>query len=161
MIKDKIIENLKQVYDPEISINVYDLGLIYDIDIDSLPKVTITHTLTSAFCPEADTIVQSINAAVMRVNGVVFCDIETTFDPPFTMDMVSEEGKLMMGWWKNENTLYKRWSAFCPEADLIVSDIRVATSQIEGVTDVNVITTFEPPFGPEMMSEKAKLELGI
>ena len=98
MIKDKIIENLKQVYDPEISINVYDLGLIYDIDIDSLPKVTITHTLTSAFCPEAD---------------------------------------------------------------LIVSDIRVATSQVEGVTDVDVITTFEPPFGLEMMSEKAKLELGI
>ena len=98
MIKNKIIENLKQVYDPEISINVYDLGLIYDIDIDSLPKVTITHTLTSAFCPEAD---------------------------------------------------------------LIVSDIRVAASQVEGVDDVRVITTFDPPFGPNMMSEEAKLALGI
>tara|TARA_R110001599_G_scaffold342537_4_gene564404 strand:+ start:204 stop:500 length:297 start_codon:yes stop_codon:yes gene_type:complete len=98
MIKDKIIENLKQVYDPEISINVYDLGLIYDINIESLPKVTITHTLTSAFCPEAD---------------------------------------------------------------LIVSDIRVAVTQVEGVNDVDVITTFEPPFGPEMMSDEAKLALGI
>ncbi len=98
MIKDKIIENLKQVYDPEISINVYDLGLIYDINIESLPKVTITHTLTSAFCPEAD---------------------------------------------------------------LIVSDIRVAVTQVEGVNDVDVITTFEPPFGPEMMSDEAKLTLGI
>ena len=98
MIKDKIIENLKQVYDPEISINVYDLGLIYDINIESLPKVTITHTLTSAFCPEAD---------------------------------------------------------------LIVSDIRVAVTQVEGVNDVDVITTFEPPFGPQMMSEEAKLALGI
>ena len=98
MIKDKIIENLKQVYDPEISINIYDLGLIYDIDVESLPKVTITHTLTSAFCPEAD---------------------------------------------------------------LIVSDIRVAASQVEGVDDVDVITTFDPPFGPLMMSEEAKLALGF
>ena len=98
MIKDKIIENLKQVYDPEISINIYDLGLIYDINIESLPKVTITHTLTSAFCPEAD---------------------------------------------------------------LIVSDIRVAASQVEGVDDVDVITTFDPPFGPQMISEEAKLALGI
>lgn len=98
MIKDKIIENLKQVYDPEISINIYDLGLIYDIDVESLPKVTITHTLTSAFCPEVD---------------------------------------------------------------LIVSDIRVAASQVEGVDDVDVITTFDPPFGPEMMSDEAKLALGI
>ena len=98
MIKDKIIENLKQVYDPEISINIYDLGLIYDINIESLPKVTITHTLTSAFCPEAD---------------------------------------------------------------LIVSDNRVAASQVEGVDDVAVITTFDPPFGPQMMSEEAKLALGI
>ena len=98
MIKDKIIENLKQVYDPEISINIYDLGVIYDINIESLPKVTITHTLTSAFCPEAD---------------------------------------------------------------LIVSDIRVAASQVEGVDDVDVITTFDPPFGPQMMSEEAKLALGI
>jgi len=98
MIKNKIIENLKKVYDPEISINIYDLGLIYDIDVESLPKVTITHTLTSAFCPEAD---------------------------------------------------------------LIVSDIRVAASQVEGVDDVRVITTFDPPFGPNMMSEEAKLALGI
>ena len=97
--KDDIIKELKTVYDPEISVNIYDLGLIYDISIDEKEGwIKIIHTLTSAFCPEADTIVQSINAAVMRVNGVVFCDIETTFDPPFTMDMVSEEGKLLMGW---------------------------------------------------------------
>ena len=97
--KEQIIANLREVYDPEISTNVYDLGLIYDISIDEEEGwVKIIHTLTSAFCPEADVIVQSINAAVMRVSGVIFCDIETTFDPPFTMNMVSEEGKLIMGW---------------------------------------------------------------
>lgn len=97
--KDDIINELKTVYDPEISINIYDLGLVYNISIDEDEGwVKIIHTLTSAFCPEADVIVQNINAAVTRVEGVTFCDIETTFDPPFTMDMVSEEGRLVMGW---------------------------------------------------------------
>ena len=98
MIKDKIIENLKQVYDPEISINIYDLGLIYDINIESLPKVTITHTLTSAFCPEADLIVSDIRGAVYGVGGVTNVEVITTFDPPFSMDKVPEETRMLMGW---------------------------------------------------------------
>ena len=97
MIKDKIIENLKQVYDPEISINIYDLGLIYDINIESLPKVTITHTLTSAFCPEADLIVSDIRGAAYQVDGVTDVDVITTFDPPFGPQMMSEEAKLALG----------------------------------------------------------------
>ena len=97
MIKDKIIENLKQVYDPEISINIYDLGLIYDIDVESLPKVTITHTLTSAFCPEADLIVSDIRVAASQVEGVDDVDVITTFDPPFGTQMISEEAKLAFG----------------------------------------------------------------
>mgnify|MGYP001349315649 CR=1 FL=1 len=66
----KITDQLKEVYDPEISINIYDLGLIYDIDTDHLPKVTITHTLTSAFCPAADDIISDIEAAAGMVDGV-------------------------------------------------------------------------------------------
>ena len=81
--KDHIIGNLKKVYDPEmLSLNIYDLGLIYDIKIDE-DKVEITHTLTSAFCPFAD-------------DSVV--EVVTTFDPPFTMDSVSDETKMIMGW---------------------------------------------------------------
>ncbi len=96
--KDLIIQNLKEVYDPEISINIYDSGLIYDIAIDEAEKeVTITHTLTSAFCPFADQIVSDIQKAGY-VPEVISVIINTTFDPPFTMDSVSEEGKLMMGW---------------------------------------------------------------
>jgi|TARA_B110000902_G_C14037254_1_gene486383 metal-sulfur cluster biosynthetic enzyme len=96
--KDHIIANLRQVYDPEISINVYDLGLIYDITIcEAEYSVNITHTLTSAFCPFADEIVSSIKQAGM-VEGILEVNVITTFDPPFTIDSVSEEAKLMMGW---------------------------------------------------------------
>lgn len=96
--KDKIIENLKQVYDPEISVNVYDLGLIYDIETCTAEySVDITHTLTSAFCPFADEIVSNIREAG-QVDGVRVVNIITTFDPPFTVDMVPEETRMLMGW---------------------------------------------------------------
>jgi metal-sulfur cluster biosynthetic enzyme len=97
--KDHIIENLKEVYDPEmLSLNIYDLGLIYDIKIDEKDKwVEITHTLTSAFCPFAEDIVNSIKNAGY-VEGVLNVEVITTFDPLFTMDSVSEETKLLMGW---------------------------------------------------------------
>ena len=99
MNKDQIISQLKEVYDPEMdSVNVYDLGLIYDIKIDEENCwVEITHTLTSAFCPFADEIVASIRDAGM-VPGVQHVEVITTFDPPFTMESVPEETRLMMGW---------------------------------------------------------------
>ena len=105
-IKDKkliggsIIENLREVYDPEIAINVYDLGLIYDINLDNLPKTIVTHTLTSAFCPFADQIIQDIKDATEKVDGVDTCEIITTFDPPFGPDMMSEETKMILGIWE-------------------------------------------------------------
>ena len=96
---DQIISQLKEVYDPEMdSVNVYDLGLIYDIKIDEENCwVEITHTLTSAFCPFADEIVASIRDAGM-VPGVQHVEVITTFDPPFTMESVPEETRMMMGW---------------------------------------------------------------
>ena len=97
--KQLIIENLKNVYDPEIpSASLYDLGLIYDIVISAREhEVTITHTLTSAFCPFADEIVNNIRQAGY-VEYVLIVQIVTTFDPPFTMDMVPEETRMMLGW---------------------------------------------------------------
>ena len=94
--KDHIIANLREVFDPEISVNVYDLGLIYDIEICG-DSVNITHTLTSAFCPFADEIVGNIRNAGM-VDNVNVVNVITTFDPPFTMDNVPEETRLSMGW---------------------------------------------------------------
>jgi len=97
--KEDIINNLKQVYDPEMSeISIYELGLIYNIDTDEKEGIVeLTHTLTSAFCPFADEIIHAIHKAceVENVNSV---NIITTFDPPFTMEMVPEETRLMLGW---------------------------------------------------------------
>ena len=97
-IRDEIIEKLQEVFDPEISINVYDLGLIYDIQINEEERsVEITHTLTSAFCGFADVIAEDIRKAGY-VDGIDIVSIVTTFDPPFSLDMVPEETKLAMGW---------------------------------------------------------------
>ncbi len=98
--KELIIENLKNVFDPEIpSASLYDLGLIYDIDIeDEKHKVTITHTLTSAFCPFADQIVADVRQAGY-VEDVRWVEVNLTFDPPFSMDLVPEETKLLLGWY--------------------------------------------------------------
>jgi len=97
-IKNLIVANLKGVYDPEIAINVYDLGLIYDIDLNKLPKVIITHTLTSAFCPFADQIIRDITEAA-TVEGIDKVEINTTFEPEFGPDMMSEETKMILGIW--------------------------------------------------------------
>ena len=97
-IKKEIIKQLQEVYDPEISINIFDLGLIYDIQINEEERsVEITHTLTSAFCGFADVIAEDIKNAGY-VPGIDSVSIITTFDPAFSMDMVPEETKLILGW---------------------------------------------------------------
>ena len=95
----KVVENLNEVYDPEIpSVSVMALGLIYDIEVlEDYTTVKITHTLTSAFCPMADEINQEIQKAGL-VDGVKESIANCTFQPPFTMDMVPEETKMAMGW---------------------------------------------------------------
>lgn len=100
LIGQTIVDNLKQVYDPEIAINIYDLGLIYDINLDDIPNVTVTHTLTSAFCPAADQIVDDIRWAAKAVEGVEECEVITTFDPPFGPDKMSEEARMILGLWE-------------------------------------------------------------
>ena len=97
--KQHIINNLKEVYDPEMSgVSVYELGLIYNIDIDEEEgAVELTHTLTSAWCPFADEIVHAIYRAC-EVDNVNSVNVITTFDPPFSLEMVPEETKLIMGW---------------------------------------------------------------
>ena len=96
-MKEQIIDQLKTVYDPEItSINIFDLGLVYDIDIKD-KDVTITHTLTSMFCPMADEISASIKQAVMKVEGIGEVKVKLTHTPAFTKEMMSEEARLSLG----------------------------------------------------------------
>ena len=96
-MKEQIIKQLKTVYDPEItSINIFDLGLVYDIDIKN-KDVTVTHTLTSMFCPMADAISASIKQAVMKVEGIGEVRVKLTHTPPFTKEMMSEEARFSLG----------------------------------------------------------------
>ena len=96
-MREEIIKELKTVYDPEITtINIFDLGLVYDIDIKD-KDVTVTHTLTSMFCPMADEISASIKKAVKKVEGVGEVKVKLTHTPPFTKEMMSEDAKLVLG----------------------------------------------------------------
>lgn len=94
---DQIIENLKEVYDPEIPVNVYDLGLIYNVDIDENSKVTVIMTLTAPGCPVVDLLIEDIREAVLKTEGVEDADIELTFEPPWDKSMMSEEARLELG----------------------------------------------------------------
>ena len=95
-MKEEIIRNLKEVYDPEMSINVHDLGLIYEININEA-HVDIVMTLTSAFCPAADEIIADVKNAVTKVDGVETCDVKVTFEPPFGPDKMSEVARMILG----------------------------------------------------------------
>jgi FeS assembly SUF system protein len=92
-----IIEALREVYDPEIPVNIYDLGLVYSIDIDEDTTANIIMTLTAPGCPVADMIVQNVYENVTAVEGIEDANIELTFDPPWDKSMMSEEAKLELG----------------------------------------------------------------
>ena len=92
-LKEKIIENIKKVFDPEIPVNIYELGLIYDIKIDD-GNVEVIMTLTSPFCPVAGSLPKEVAARVSEVEGVKKADVELVFEPPWTMDLMSNEAKL-------------------------------------------------------------------
>jgi FeS assembly SUF system protein len=92
-----IIEKIKTVYDPEIPVNVYEIGLIYEINIDDEGKVNILMTLTSPNCPVAESLPQEVRNKAAEVEGVTEAEVELTFDPPWDMDMLSDEAKLDLG----------------------------------------------------------------
>ncbi|HNW49786.1 MAG TPA: iron-sulfur cluster assembly protein [Prolixibacteraceae bacterium] len=93
----QIIDILRNVYDPEIPVNIYDLGLVYSIDIDEDHTANICMTLTAPGCPVADMIVQDVYENVTSIEGISDANIELTFDPPWDKSMMSEEAKLELG----------------------------------------------------------------
>jgi FeS assembly SUF system protein len=93
----EIVTILKNVYDPEIPVNIYDLGLIYDIETDDQNKVKITMTLTAPNCPVADSLPLEIKEKVSAIPGVSEVDINLVFDPPWNQSMMSEEALLELG----------------------------------------------------------------
>jgi FeS assembly SUF system protein len=96
-IETDIVKVLKNVYDPEIPVNIYDLGLVYDILIDDDKKVKIIMTLTAPNCPVADELPLEIKNKVAEVEGVKAAEVELVFDPPWDQTMMSEEALLELG----------------------------------------------------------------
>ncbi len=91
--RDEVIEVLKTVYDPEIPVNIVDLGLIYGLEILDDGKVHILMTLTAPGCPIGDSIAFEIKDKLMQIEGVSDVEVEFTFDPPWTLDRITDEGK--------------------------------------------------------------------
>jgi len=93
--RETVLEALKEVYDPEIPLNIVDLGLIYGIEIED-GKVDIKMTLTAVGCPLAATIAEMVHARVMEIPGVKETHVDVVWDPPWTIDRISEEGKKVL-----------------------------------------------------------------
>lgn len=93
-VEHDIVMTLKNIYDPEIPVNIYDLGLIYNIDYNPSGEVTIEMTLTAPNCPMADMLIADVNNEVKKVEGVSSVNIILTFEPPWQKDMMSDEALL-------------------------------------------------------------------
>lgn len=96
-LRDLVEEALHTVHDPEIPVNIYDLGLVYKIEASPEGNVVVIMTLTAPGCPVAGSIIQEVNDKILAIPGVTGADVRLTFDPPWTKDMMSEEAKLELG----------------------------------------------------------------
>ena len=94
---EKIVRTLKTIYDPEIPVDIYELGLIYDVFINEDNHVKVIMTLTTPNCPVAETLPVEVEDKVKSIEGVVDAKVELTFEPPWTRDLMSEEAKLELG----------------------------------------------------------------
>lgn len=94
---DKIVRVLKTIYDPEIPVDIYELGLIYDVFVNEDSDVKILMTLTTPNCPVAETLPMEVEEKIKSINEVNSAEVEITFDPPWTQDLMSEEAKLELG----------------------------------------------------------------
>ncbi|MCX7115367.1 MAG: SUF system Fe-S cluster assembly protein [Gammaproteobacteria bacterium] len=96
-LNETVITQLKTVFDPEIPVNIYDLGLIYDVKINQDGVVAIQMTLTSPGCPVAQTFPGTVEQAVLQVEGVSDCTVELVWDPPWTQERMTEAARLELG----------------------------------------------------------------
>ena len=93
-LKEKVINEIKKIYDPEIPVNIYELGLIYKIDIKQENKVDIEMTLTSPNCPVAESLPKMVKDNILKIDGINDVDLKLVWDPPWTKDKMSEAAKL-------------------------------------------------------------------
>ncbi len=96
-IQNDVMDVIRTIFDPEIPVNIYDLGLIYEVKVNPDNKVKVLMTLTAPNCPAAEILPNEVKEKVERIEGVKEVEIELTFDPPWEMSMMSEEAKLELG----------------------------------------------------------------
>lgn len=96
-IEADVMSTLRDCYDPEIPVNIYDLGLVYNVDVNPAKEVHVLMTLTSPSCPVAETLPPDIENKLRNVAGVTSAKVDVTFDPPWDQNMMSEEAKLELG----------------------------------------------------------------
>lgn len=96
-LRDEVVAAIKTVYDPEIPVDVYELGLIYEINVFPVNNVFVLMTLTSPSCPAAEVIPEEVKQKVQGIEGVNDVEVELTFDPPYAQEMMSEEAQLELG----------------------------------------------------------------
>ena len=101
-IKQKVIEEIKKIFDPEIPVNIYELGLIYKIEVDEKNKVTVDMTLTSPNCPVAESLPNEVKENIMKVDGVSDVILNLVWEPPWDKDKMSEAAKLELNIWTNK-----------------------------------------------------------
>ena len=94
VIKNKVIEEIKKIYDPEIPVNIYELGLIYKIEVDTNNKVNVDMTLTSPNCPLAESLPKEVKSNIMKIEGVSDVNLNLVWEPPWDKDKMSEAAKL-------------------------------------------------------------------
>jgi len=94
---ENVVTVLKSIYDPEIPVDIYELGLIYDVMINEDNEVKVLMTLTSPNCPVAETLPLEVEQTISKIDNVKSCEVEITFDPPWSKDLMSEEAKLELG----------------------------------------------------------------
>lgn len=96
-IEGEIVKVLKYIYDPEIPVNIYELGLIYNIDVDDDNNVEVTMTLTAPNCPIADSLLNEVEQQIKNIEAVKEVNVNLVFDPPWDKEMMSDEAKLELG----------------------------------------------------------------
>lgn len=97
ILRTKVIESLRTVYDPEIPVNIYEMGLVYAVEIDNLGNVDITMTLTSPMCPVAESLPLQVETQIQAIEAIGNINVNLVWEPPWTMDRMSEDAKLELG----------------------------------------------------------------
>jgi len=98
-LRDRIIDAIKTIYDPEIPVNIWEVGLVYEVDVDDDGNARIVMTLTSPMCPVAESLPPEVEEKTAAVEGVASSKVEVVWDPPWTPDMMSEAAKLELGFY--------------------------------------------------------------